>query len=85
MMIDVKGTKTTKPETDESHEHYVLKNQDKRSNAPLFFTVFLTGLALYLKSAFPRLGSDEQQEEAKSQVPEQSGSPEVAAAGAPKL
>ena len=85
MIIDVKGTKTTKPETDESHEHYVLKNQDKRSNAPLFFTVFLTGLALYLKSAFPRLGSDEQQEEAKSQAPEQSGSPEVAAAGAPKV
>ncbi len=85
MMIDVKGTKTTKPETDESHEHYVLKNQDKRSNAPLFFTVFLTGLALYLKSAFPRLGSDEQQEEAKSQAPEQSGSPAVVAAGAPKV
>ena len=85
MMIDVKGTKTTKPETDELHEHYVLKNQDKRSNAPLFFTVFLTGLALYLKSAFPRLGSDEQQEEAKSQAPEQSGSPEVAAAGAPEV
>ncbi|WP_271897420.1 cadherin-like domain-containing protein [Candidatus Phyllobacterium onerii] len=85
MMIDVKGTKTTKPETDESHEHYALKNQDKRSNAPLFFTVFLTGLALYLKSAFPRLGSDERQEEAKSQAPEQSGSPEVAAAGAPEV
>ncbi|RCW80351.1 calcium-binding protein [Phyllobacterium bourgognense] len=85
MIIDVKGTKTTKPETDESHEHYALKNQDKRSNAPLFFTVFLTGLALYLKSAFPRLGSDEQQEEAKSQAPEESGSPEVAAAGAPEV
>jgi Ca2+-binding RTX toxin-like protein len=85
MIIDVKGTKTTKPETDESHEHYALKNQDKRSNAPLFFTVFLTGLALYLKSAFPRLGSDEPEEEAKSQAPEQSGSPEVAAARAPEV
>jgi hypothetical protein len=30
-MIDVKGTKTPKPETDESHEHYVLKSQDKLS------------------------------------------------------
>ncbi|UXN66058.1 cadherin-like domain-containing protein (plasmid) [Phyllobacterium sp. A18/5-2] len=85
MMIDVKGTKSAKPETDESHEHYVLKSQDKRSNAPLFFTVFLTGLALYLKSAFPRLGSDEPEEEAKSQAPEQSGSPEVAAASAPEV
>jgi hypothetical protein len=54
-MIDVKGTKTPKPETDESHEHYVLKSQDKRSNAPLFFTMLLTGFALYLKSAFPSL------------------------------
>ncbi len=83
MMIDVKGTKSAKPEPEESHEHYVLKNQDKRSHAPLFFTVFLTGLAVYLKSAFPRLASDERQEEAKPQAPEQSGSPEVAAAGAP--
>ena len=61
-MIDVKGTKTPKPETDESHEHYVLKSQDKRSNAPLFFTMLLTGFALYLKSAFPsltRTGSEE--------------------------
>ena len=40
-----------------SYERYVLKNQDKRSNAPLFFTIFLTGLALYLKSAFPRLAN----------------------------
>ncbi|MEK1888404.1 MAG: cadherin-like domain-containing protein [Phyllobacterium sp.] len=86
MMIDVKGTKSAKPETDESHEHYVLKNQDRRSHAPLFFTVFLTGLALYLKSAFPRLGNAEPQEEPGSQAPEAaSGSPEVAATSAPAV
>jgi Ca2+-binding RTX toxin-like protein len=85
MIIEVKGTKSDKPEPDESHEHYVLKNADKRSNAPLFFTVFLTGLALYLKSAFPRLGSEERQEEAKSPPSDQAGSPEVAAAGAPEV
>jgi Ca2+-binding RTX toxin-like protein len=85
MIIDVKGTKSDKPEPDESHEHYVLKNADKRSNAPLFFTVFLTGLALYLKSAFPRLGSEERQEEAKTPPSDQAGSPEVAAARAPEV
>ncbi len=63
-MIDVKGTKTPKPETDESHEHYVLKSQDKRSSAPLFFTMLLTGLALYLKSAFPSLTRAVSEEEA---------------------
>ena len=57
MMIEVKGTKSANPDTEESYEQYVLKNQDKRSKAPLFFTVFLTGLALYLKSAFPRLAN----------------------------
>ena len=85
MMIDVKGTKSAKPDTDESHEHYVLKSPDKRSNAPLFFTVFLTGLALYLKSAFPRLGNDEPEDEAKSQPSEKAGSPEIAVVGAPEV
>jgi Ca2+-binding RTX toxin-like protein len=84
MIIDVKGTKTNKQEPDESHENYVLKNQDKRSNAPLFFTVFLTGLAVYLKSAFPRLGSVEPEEEAKSAAPEQLKSPVIAAVSAPE-
>lgn len=85
MMIDVKGTKSPKPDTDESHEHYVLKSPDKRSNAPLFFTVFLTGLALYLKSAFPRLGNDQPQDEAKSQPSEKAESPEIAAIGASRV
>lgn len=57
MIIEVKGSKSVTPDTVESHERYVLKNQDKRSTAPLFVTAFLTGLALYLKSAFPRLPS----------------------------
>lgn len=56
MIIEAKGTKTNPSENENPHERYVLKNADRRSHAPLFFTVFLTGLAVYLKSAFPRLG-----------------------------
>ena len=78
MMIEVKGTKSAKPDTEESFERYVFKNQDKRSAAPLFFTVFLTGLALYLKSAFPRLGNAVPEEDAKQKPSDdQTGSPEV--------
>ncbi|TCL64654.1 cadherin-like domain-containing protein [Rhizobium sp. BK251] len=84
-MIDVKGTKSAKPETDESYEHYVLKNQDKRSSVPLFFTIFLTGIALYLKSAFP--GSAKalpQEEEPETPQDEAAAPPEVIEIGLPE-
>jgi Ca2+-binding RTX toxin-like protein len=49
-MIEVKGTKTAK-EQDDPHDRYVFKNEDKLSKVPMFMTLFLTGFALYLKSA----------------------------------
>ncbi|MDR6667689.1 cadherin-like domain-containing protein [Rhizobium sp. 1399] len=49
-MIEVKGTKTVKEE-DDPHDRYVFKNEDKLSKVPMFMTLFLTGFALYLKSA----------------------------------
>ncbi len=49
-MIGVKGTKTAKAEED-PHDRYVFKNEDKLSKVPMFMTLFLTGFALYLKSA----------------------------------
>ncbi len=49
-MIEVKGTKTAKTEED-PHDRYVLKNEDKQSKVPMFMTLFLTGFALYLKTA----------------------------------
>ena len=81
MIIEVKGTKPAKPDTEDSHERYVLKNQDKRSNAPLFFTMFLTGLALYLKSAFPRLANSvAESEDERPPEPSDSAGPTEAAA-----
>ncbi len=49
-MIEVKATKPVKEDHD-AHDRYVLKNEDKNSKVPMFLTLFLTGFALYLKSA----------------------------------
>jgi Ca2+-binding RTX toxin-like protein len=49
-MIEVKGTKTAK-ESDDPHDRYVFRNEDKLSKVPMFMTLFLTGFAVYLKSA----------------------------------
>ena len=77
MIIEVKGTKSQKPETDASHERYVLKNVDKRSSAPLFFTAFLTGLALYLKSAFPLLNNIKTVSDDNAKPDDPSGQPDT--------
>jgi Ca2+-binding RTX toxin-like protein len=55
-MIEAKGTKSVKEE--DSHQRYALKSEDAPSRTPAVIALFLTGLALYLKSAFssePRL------------------------------
>lgn len=52
-MIEIKGTKTTTPEAVAAYDKYVLKSQDKKTATPLYFSMFLTGIALYLKSIFP--------------------------------
>ncbi len=76
MIIEVKGSKPVNPDTEDSHERYVLKNQDKRSNVPLFFTILLTGLALYLKSAFPRFANSvAESEDKKPPEPSELGRP----------
>ncbi len=49
-MIEVKATKPVKEDHD-AHDRYVLQNEDKSSKVPMFLTLFLTGFALYLKSA----------------------------------
>ncbi|ATU94437.1 calcium-binding protein [Phyllobacterium zundukense] len=85
MTIEVKGTKSAKPDTEDSYEQYVLKNQDKRSSAPLFFTVFLTGLALYLKSAFPRLSNPEPEAEAKTPPQDEAAAANAVEVGAPPV
>jgi Ca2+-binding RTX toxin-like protein len=82
-MIDVKGTRTVTPGTTESYEHYVLKNADKRSSAPAFFTVLLTGLALYLKSAFPSLAGAQPAEPEDAAGEPTPTSPEVVPSSAP--
>ncbi|MBN7756650.1 cadherin-like domain-containing protein [Nitratireductor aquimarinus] len=51
-MIDVKGSKTQARETDPA-QHYVLKNTEKKSKTPYVFGLFLTSIALYLKTIFP--------------------------------
>lgn len=51
-MIEVKGTKTTTPGAVSAYERFVLRSQDKKTATPLYFGMFLTGIALYLKSAF---------------------------------
>jgi Ca2+-binding RTX toxin-like protein len=56
-MIEVKGTKTAKAEED-PHDRYVFKNEDKLSKVPMFMTLFLTGFALYLKSALSHQQED---------------------------
>ena len=55
MMIDVKGTdKAAKPTAAvATYERYALKSEDGRSSTPLYFGIFLTSLALYLKSVLP--------------------------------
>ena len=49
-MIEVKATKPVQTE-DDPHDRYVFKNEDKQSKVPMFLTLFLTGFALYLKTA----------------------------------
>ncbi|MGF6177588.1 calcium-binding protein [Ensifer sp. 4252] len=49
-MIEAKGTKTVKEE--DPHQRYSLKNEEAPSRAPAVIAMFLTGIALYLKSAF---------------------------------
>lgn len=58
-MIEVKGTKAEAQETDAS-QRYVLKSMDKKSYMPIALGVFLTGLALYLKSFFPGQANSEE-------------------------
>lgn len=49
-MIEAKGTKSVKE--DEPHQRYGLKNDEGSSRTPAVIAMFLTGFALYLKSAF---------------------------------
>ncbi|WP_457584507.1 cadherin-like domain-containing protein [Ensifer canadensis] len=49
-MIEAKGTKTVKEE--DPHQRYSLKNEEVPSRVPAVIAMFLTGFALYLKSAF---------------------------------
>ncbi|KQV70344.1 cadherin-like domain-containing protein [Rhizobium sp. Root1220] len=64
-MIEVKGTKSEQQE--DQYERYLLKNEEKRSKAPLFFTVLLTGFALYLKTALS--GKQQEQQPIDDAVP----------------
>lgn len=49
-MIEAKGTKSVKE--DEPHQRYTWKNDKGSSRTPAVIALFLTGFALYLKSAF---------------------------------
>ncbi|WP_426227121.1 cadherin-like domain-containing protein [Pararhizobium sp. DWP3-4] len=49
-MIEAKGTKSVKE--DDPHQRYALKNEEASSRSPAAIALFLTGFALYLKSAF---------------------------------
>ncbi|WP_426125995.1 cadherin-like domain-containing protein [Pararhizobium sp. PWRC1-1] len=49
-MIEAKGTKSIKE--DDPHQRYALKSEEVSSRTPAVIALFLTGFALYLKSAF---------------------------------
>lgn len=53
-MIDIRGAKAQAQETDPA-DRYVLKDGEKKSKTPAIVTMFLLGVALYLKSVFPSL------------------------------
>jgi Ca2+-binding RTX toxin-like protein len=52
-MIKVKATKEAQQDGKPSREDYVLEEKEKTGFVPLAFLTFLTGFAIYLKSAFP--------------------------------
>src|SRR5690606_21311819 len=61
MTIEVKSTKAQPQETDPA-QRYVLKDAERKSKIPAILSIFLVGLALYLKSIFPGSADPEQEE-----------------------
>jgi Ca2+-binding RTX toxin-like protein len=51
MIIDIKGTKTTATEVDPA-QAYNFKKPENNSNGPLYFGLFLGGIAIYFRSIF---------------------------------
>jgi Ca2+-binding RTX toxin-like protein len=80
-MIEVKGTKTQTQETDPA-QRYVLKDAEKKSKTPYAVGLFLTGMALYLKSIFPSLGEPEGGKPAAQDEPKGTAEPRMAQAEA---
>ncbi|MGB3389784.1 MAG: cadherin-like domain-containing protein [Pseudaminobacter sp.] len=79
MTIDVKGTKTQPQESDPA-QRYVLKNADRKSRTPAILSVFLVGIALYLKSVFPSSADPEEAKAAPDEEPEGKPEPKLAQA-----
>ena len=82
-MIEIKATKA-KESAVPSYATYALEEPGKASRGPMLLALFLTGLAVYLKSVFPTWGSpgpqpsdDEPNEANHPADPEQSLSPTV--------
>jgi Ca2+-binding RTX toxin-like protein len=80
-MIEVKGSKTQAQETDPA-QRYVLKDAEKKSKTPYAVGLFLTGMALYLKSIFPSLAEPEKARPAGEDEPEGAAEPTMAQAEA---
>ena len=55
-MIEIKATKA-KESAVPSYATYALEESGKASRGPMLLALFLTGLAVYLKSVFPTWGS----------------------------
>ena len=55
MIIDIKGTKTTATEVDPA-QAYNFKKPENNSNGPLYFGLFLGGIAIYFRSIFSGSG-----------------------------
>lgn len=82
-MIDVKGTKSQAAATDPA-ERYVLKNNDRKSKTPALFSVFLMGVALYLKSVFPNWLHTDEDDTANDAGPQSDVVSEIAEAASPE-
>ena len=52
MIIEAKSTRLN-PEPADGRKRYETKGAEKLSRMPLYFALFITAIAAYLKSAFP--------------------------------
>ncbi|MBM3090339.1 calcium-binding protein [Ensifer sp. T173] len=72
-MIEAKGTKTVKEE--DPHQRYSLKNEEAPSRAPAVIAMFLTGFALYLKSAFSTASEPAEEQPPQAREPQEDMAP----------